>query len=89
MSPNPAAASCRRTSVGIALLVLASSGTARAADDVVALDLGGSSLELRHIPGGTFTQGSPPSEPGREADEARRNVTISRSFWLGKVPVTR
>jgi len=46
-------------------------------------------LDLRRIPNGTFSQGSPTTEPGRESNETPRNVTISRSFWLGKVPVTR
>jgi len=89
MSPKSAVAFHRRAGVGLGLLVLAWSGHARAADDELSLDLGAASLELRRVPKGTFVQGSPPNEVGREADESPRNVTISRSFWLGKVPVTR
>lgn len=89
MSPRSAGAFCRRASVGIGLLVATWSGDAHAADDELKLDLGASSLELRRIPKGTFTQGSPPTEAGREAEEAQRSVTVSRAFWLGKVPVTR
>ncbi len=63
---------------------------AHAADDELGLDLGGGgSLELRHIPKGTFTQGSPGVEAWHDPDESVRNVTITRPFWLGKVPVTR
>ncbi|MBX3200196.1 MAG: SUMF1/EgtB/PvdO family nonheme iron enzyme [Labilithrix sp.] len=77
-------------------LLLGRSPDARAEADAHAvppdddsLDLGGVSVELRRIPKGTFRQGSPANEPGREADESLRDVSISRSFWLGKHPVTR
>lgn len=53
------------------------------------LDLGGVTLALRRIPKGTFAQGSPPTEVGREPDETQRPVTITRELWMGKVPVTR
>ncbi len=53
------------------------------------LDLGGVTLALRRIPKGSFTQGSPASEAGRESDETQRPVTITRELWMGKLPVTR
>jgi len=40
------------------------------------------------IPGGTFTIGSPESEPERRSDEVQRQVTIS-SFYMGMYPVTQ
>jgi formylglycine-generating enzyme required for sulfatase activity len=45
-------------------------------------------FEMAPIPGGTFTMGSPPAEPGRSADEGpERRVTI-RPFWMGRFEVT-
>ena len=42
-----------------------------------------------HIPGGTFTMGSPAGEPGRDSDEGpQRQVTVS-GFYLGKFQVTQ
>ena len=64
-------------------LVLFASSVARAQGET--LDLGGTILELRRIPKGTYTQGDPTGEP----DETRREVAITRDFWIGKVPVTR
>ncbi|MCW5837204.1 MAG: SUMF1/EgtB/PvdO family nonheme iron enzyme, partial [Labilithrix sp.] len=78
--------------LGAALLVVLLGRTTEAraeSEDDDSLDLGGVSVELRRIPKGTFRQGSPATEPGHEADESLRDVTISRSFWLGKYPVTR
>jgi formylglycine-generating enzyme required for sulfatase activity len=69
--------------------VAAPTRAAHAAEDELTLDLGGSSLELRRIPKGTFTQGSAATDAIHEPDELAHVVTISRSFWLGKVPVTR
>ncbi|HWA25043.1 MAG TPA: SUMF1/EgtB/PvdO family nonheme iron enzyme [Lacunisphaera sp.] len=48
-----------------------------------------SRLELRWIPPGTFTMGSPATEPGRRADEGpQTQVTLTRGFWLGRTLVT-
>jgi len=38
---------------------------------------------------GTFTMGSPSGEEGREDDETQHQVTLSRSFLLGKTEVTQ
>ena len=45
-------------------------------------------FEMVPIPGGTFTQGSPDTEPKRKADEGpQRQITIS-PFWMEKCEVT-
>jgi formylglycine-generating enzyme len=82
----------RRSIQGCALgvAVLLSSRSAHAGEDDLALDLGDKTiLELRRIPKGTFVQGSPATEAGRDESEVVRNVTLSRPYWIGKVPVTR
>ena len=40
------------------------------------------------IPAGTFTMGSPSSEPGRDDDETQHQVTISKPFYMMKTEVT-
>jgi formylglycine-generating enzyme required for sulfatase activity len=40
------------------------------------------------VPPGTFAMGSPHDEPGRQADETRHSVTITKAFWMGKHEVT-
>ncbi len=63
-------------------------GSAEAPKDAP-LDLGaGVTLELAAIPAGTFKQGSPPEEAGRNNDEPQRDVTFKRGFLMGKFPVT-
>ncbi len=53
------------------------------------MDLGeGISIELIQVPRGTFSQGSPESEQGREPDEVARTVVLSSDFYLGTTPVT-
>lgn len=37
---------------------------------------------------GTFTMGSPPSEPSRDADEIQRSITIEKSYYLQTTEVT-
>ncbi|MEQ9412009.1 MAG: formylglycine-generating enzyme family protein [Fuerstiella sp.] len=45
-------------------------------------------IEMVPIPGGSFTMGSPETEPGREADEGPQ-VTVELSpFWMGKYEIT-
>ena len=45
---------------------------------------------LVFIPAGTFTMGSPDSEPARYSWEGpQTTVTISRGFWMGKYEVTQ
>jgi formylglycine-generating enzyme len=60
-----------------------------AAGDTLHIDLGaGAALELVEIAPGEFTQGSKESEPGHQADEAQREVRLTKKFYLGKYPVT-
>ncbi len=44
---------------------------------------------LIRIPSGSFTMGSPASEPGHGADERQHSVQLSRPFDLGRAPVTQ
>ena len=46
-------------------------------------------IALRWCPPGSFTMGSPLSEPERGDGEARRPVTISRGFWISGTECTR
>jgi len=61
------------------------------ANEEISVDLpGGATMEFAWIEPGTFTMGSPESEPGRDDDEGPlHEVTISRGFWLGKYEVTQ
>jgi len=45
-------------------------------------------LEMILVEGGTFTMGSPISEPNRDSDEIQHSVTLS-SFYMGKYEVTQ
>ncbi len=47
------------------------------------------STNLVSILPGTFTMGSPTNEALRNSDEAQHVVTLSRSFYMGKYPVTQ
>jgi formylglycine-generating enzyme required for sulfatase activity len=50
---------------------------------------GNVTLAMAWIPPGSFTMGSPASEPTRHADEApQTKVNLTRGFWLGKTHVT-
>jgi len=46
-------------------------------------------LRMRWIPAGVFQMGSSEDEPDRDSDEVRRQVRISRPFWLGRTEVTQ
>ncbi|MBM4057120.1 MAG: hypothetical protein FJ275_02630, partial [Planctomycetes bacterium] len=59
----------------------------RAAAPEPALD-NGVGMRMVPIPAGTFTMGSPRSEPERNADEQAVAVTISRPFFMSAAPVT-
>ncbi|HLJ96824.1 MAG TPA: formylglycine-generating enzyme family protein [Gemmataceae bacterium] len=62
----------------------------KAADPTPVLDLGeGIKLQTVLVKKGTFQQGSPPNEVGRNNDESSRRVTISQDFYIGKYLVTR
>lgn len=47
-------------------------------------------IEMRWIPAGQFTMGSPPREPGRlPVDGPETRITISRGFWIGITEITQ
>ena len=68
-------------------------GAARADDELpseLSFQLGdGVVLELVLVPAGDFWMGSPADERGRDADETRHRVRITRPFYLGKFEVTQ
>ena len=46
-------------------------------------------LLLTYIPAGEFVMGSPQTETGRQVDETRHTVKISRPFYMSVTPVTQ
>ena len=81
----------RSSTATLAVFLLLARLPAHAADDDgMRVDLGaGAYLDLVLAPGGSFQQGSPPTEAGRGDDETGRVVTISHPYFIGKYPVTR
>jgi uncharacterized protein (TIGR02996 family) len=54
------------------------------------VDLGGGvAMTFSFVPPGSFLMGSPPQEEGRQDDERRHRVTLTRGFWMGVHPVTQ
>ena len=49
----------------------------------------GQTFELVHCPPGTFTMGSPEDEADRSDYEVQHEVTLTRGFAMGVVPVTQ
>jgi len=46
-------------------------------------------LPLKWVGPGTFTMGSPTSEPGRKGDESpQTTVTLTKGYWLGQTELT-
>lgn len=75
----------------LSLLVLAAaSAAAQAQAPALELDLGnGVRMDMILVQPGSFMQGSPATEPGREPDEGpQRRVTITRAFYMARYPVT-
>ena len=53
-------------------------------------DLGNAvSLEMILIPAGKFVMGSPESEKGHSTNETQHEVTLTKSFYMGKYEVTQ
>jgi formylglycine-generating enzyme required for sulfatase activity len=46
-------------------------------------------IEMVQIPAGTFTMGSPASEPNRQSDETQHSVTLTKSFYMSTYQVTQ
>ena len=46
-------------------------------------------LTFRYCPPGVFTMGSPVDEPSRAPDERRRQIELTRGFWILETPVTQ
>ena len=64
-------------------------GAAPAKEITVALP-GGETMTFVWIEAGSFTMGSPESEPGRLADEGpQHEVTITKGYYLGKTEITQ
>jgi formylglycine-generating enzyme required for sulfatase activity len=70
----------------LATAALTLTGEALAGGAIVSNRLG---MRLVYIPAGSFEMGSPPTEKGRNPDEARHTVTLTRGFYLGQTEVTR
>src|SRR5688572_19870164 len=71
------------------LLCIALAAPLLANDETTVALGGGQEMVLVRVEAGSFRQGSPETEAGRGSDENARDVTLTRSFWIGKYPVTR
>ena len=48
-----------------------------------------SDIDMVWIPAGSFTMGSPTSEPGHSSEETQHHVTLTKGFYMGKYQVTQ
>lgn len=79
----------RVRALSIAVLCAIATAEAQARAEAPPIELGdGVQIALVEVPAGSFTQGSALNEPGHGDDEGRREVTISKPFWIGRTPVT-
>lgn len=79
-----------RLRAGLVLAILIPLFSASAQEKELKLGLGSNvALEMVLVEKGTFEQGSPASEKGRNEEESQREVTLTKSFYLGKYPITR
>ena len=46
-------------------------------------------IRFHFVPGGTYTIGSPATEPGRGSDENQRKVELPRGVWLAETELTQ
>ena len=75
--------------IGVVLMVVlmaASSAVGEDPGDSVTNSIG---MKLACIPPGSFTTGSPDIEPGRIANETRRQVKFTKGFQIGVTEVTQ
>lgn len=66
-----------------------SSGAGRNASAKTWILPGGAEMEMAWCPPGSFRMGSPEGEEGRDGDETRHLVTLSRGFWMARTEVTQ
>lgn len=50
---------------------------------------GGATMAMVWCPPGSFWMGSPPEEEGRQDEETRHWVTLTRGFWMAETEVTQ
>lgn len=56
----------------------------------ITMNLGqGESITLKLVKAGSFVQGSPAGEDGREDDEAQREVRLTKDFYMSETVITR
>lgn len=85
----------RLCAIAAALLLLIPSSGRRLhaeppkAGDVMQVSIRGIETTFHWCPKGKFTMGSPENEPGREIDEAQREVIVSEGFWLAETETTQ
>ena len=60
-----------------------------AAREALTLTIGADTLHFARIGGGTFSEGSPATDPNHQADENARDVILAHAYYMQTTPVTR
>ncbi|MCB1208559.1 MAG: SUMF1/EgtB/PvdO family nonheme iron enzyme [Verrucomicrobiales bacterium] len=81
----------RRLALSLAFLSIGATAVAQTTPPAeLKLNLGsGVTIDMMLIQPGSFVQGSPVTEVGREDDERERPVSLTKAYYMGKYPVTR
>lgn len=57
--------------------------------DIRSVSINGTQFDFAWCPPGSFMMGSPDFESGRDDDEIRHQVTLTKGFWMGTTEVTQ